>query len=118
MIIVFYDGKCGLCNREIRHYQKIAPQGIFEWCDITNTPERLDDFNISLVDAFKILHTVDSQGNIHRGVKSSILIWKHLKRWKVLACIIQFPPIFIITHTAYTIFAKWRFKRLSYCKTP
>ena len=24
---VFYDGKCGLCSKEIDHYKKIAPQG-------------------------------------------------------------------------------------------
>ena len=24
---VFYDGKCGLCSKEINHYMKIAPKG-------------------------------------------------------------------------------------------
>ena len=24
---VFYDGKCGLCSKEINHYKKIAPNG-------------------------------------------------------------------------------------------
>ncbi|MEC9079196.1 MAG: DCC1-like thiol-disulfide oxidoreductase family protein, partial [Pseudomonadota bacterium] len=31
MITVFFDGKCGLCSREIRHYQKIAPAERFCW---------------------------------------------------------------------------------------
>ena len=35
MITVFYDGKCGLCSKEINHYIKIAPEGIFNWQDIT-----------------------------------------------------------------------------------
>ena len=26
-VTVFYDGKCGLCSREINHYKKIAPNG-------------------------------------------------------------------------------------------
>ena len=29
MIKVFYDGKCGLCSKEINHYRKIAGAGIF-----------------------------------------------------------------------------------------
>ena len=29
MITVFYDGKCGLCRREIAHYMRIAPAGIY-----------------------------------------------------------------------------------------
>ncbi|MDE4992647.1 DCC1-like thiol-disulfide oxidoreductase family protein, partial [Francisella tularensis] len=35
MIIVFYDGKCGLCTKEKNHYKKIAPKNIFRWIDIT-----------------------------------------------------------------------------------
>ena len=34
---VLYDGKCGLCNKEILYYQTIAPKGKFEWVDITIT---------------------------------------------------------------------------------
>jgi predicted DCC family thiol-disulfide oxidoreductase YuxK len=29
MITVFYDGKCGLCRREIEYYKRIALEGIF-----------------------------------------------------------------------------------------
>ena len=29
MIQVFYDGKCGLCAKEIEYYKGIVPQGIF-----------------------------------------------------------------------------------------
>ena len=37
LITVFYDGKCGLCNKEIDHYRKISPVGIFNWQDITTS---------------------------------------------------------------------------------
>ena len=46
MIKVFYDGKCGLCAKEINHYKEIAPQGIFEWVDVTESPKRLEQYNI------------------------------------------------------------------------
>ena len=36
MTIVYFDGKCGLCSKEIRYYQKIAPKGVFEWQDIAH----------------------------------------------------------------------------------
>ena len=29
-VTVFYDGKCGLCSREINHYKKIAPNGKYQ----------------------------------------------------------------------------------------
>ena len=30
LVTVFYDGKCGLCSREINHYKKIAPNGKYQ----------------------------------------------------------------------------------------
>ncbi|MDG1286309.1 MAG: DCC1-like thiol-disulfide oxidoreductase family protein [Rickettsiales bacterium] len=41
MLTVYYDGKCGLCNKEIRYYQRIAPVGVFLWVDVT---QKADDF--------------------------------------------------------------------------
>jgi predicted DCC family thiol-disulfide oxidoreductase YuxK len=35
MISVFYDGKCGMCRKEITHYKRIAPENVFNWIDIT-----------------------------------------------------------------------------------
>ena len=32
LVTVFYDGKCGLCSREINHYKKIAPNGKYQIC--------------------------------------------------------------------------------------
>ena len=45
LITVFYDGKCGLCSKEINHYKKIAPQGIFNWQDITECDKELVRFS-------------------------------------------------------------------------
>ncbi|MFT7460831.1 MAG: hypothetical protein ACI909_003521, partial [Planctomycetota bacterium] len=41
MIRVFYDGKCGLCSKEINHYRRIARNGVFNWPDITESAEDL-----------------------------------------------------------------------------
>ena len=30
LVTVFYDGKCGLCSKEINHYKKIAPNGKYQ----------------------------------------------------------------------------------------
>ena len=46
MIKVLYDGKCGLCNKEINYYKKIANNKNFKWLDIANNPRDLKEFNI------------------------------------------------------------------------
>lgn len=51
MITVFFDGKCGLCTREINYYRKIAPSGVFDWRDITEHTGDLEKHGISHVQA-------------------------------------------------------------------
>lgn len=116
MITVFYDGKCGLCSKEINHYRKIAPQGIFEWQDITEFSDDLKKEGITLSEGLKLLHAKDHSGNMHVGVDAFILIWKQMKRWKILANLVSLPGIKGITNLSYQLFANWRFKKLSHCQ--
>ena len=116
MITVFYDGKCGLCSKEINHYRKIAPAGIFLWQDITVSAEDLRKEGISLSEGLKLLHAKNSEGQMHVGVDAFILIWRQLKRWRVLAALVGMPIIRQIAHVAYRAFANWRFKRLEHCQ--
>jgi predicted DCC family thiol-disulfide oxidoreductase YuxK len=116
MIIVFYDGKCGLCSREIQHYKRIAPQGIFDWQDITVDQSALKRLSVSYADALKLLHAQDSQGKLHVGVDAFLLIWQHIPRWQPLATIVSIAFIRPVVNMAYRAFASWRFKRLAHCQ--
>tara|TARA_B110000196_G_C20959450_1_gene573221 strand:- start:23 stop:400 length:378 start_codon:yes stop_codon:yes gene_type:complete len=116
MIIVFYDGKCGLCSREIRHYIKIAPIDVFDWQDITIPIDGLNRFGISKSKALKLLHAIDENGKVHVGLKAFLLIWKHLRRWKFLAKIVSLPLLYNIIDLVYRAFASWRFSRLEHCQ--
>lgn len=115
-ITVFYDGKCGLCTREINHYRKIAPKSVFDWQDITQTKVKLEQAGIHYIEALKYLHVLDEIGHIHRGVDSFIVIWKQIPRWRLLGCIVSFPIIRQMATLIYKYFADWRFKRLAHCQ--
>ncbi|MDD7805172.1 MAG: DUF393 domain-containing protein [Endozoicomonas sp. (ex Botrylloides leachii)] len=116
MITVFYDGKCRLCSKEIKHYRKIAPSDIFNWQDITESEEDLRKDNISLSEALRFLHAKDHTGQVYVGVDAFILIWKQLKRWRILAMLVGLPTIRQVANAAYHAFANWRFKRLAHCQ--
>ena len=51
MIKVFFDGKCGLCSKEINYYIKIAPAGIFDWQDINLLNDDFVNGDIKISDA-------------------------------------------------------------------
>lgn len=116
MITVFYDGKCGLCSKEIDHYRRIAPDGIFDWQDITVSDGQLKASGIELSDGLKLLHVKDKTGQIHIGVDAFIVIWKQLKRWRILAAIVSLPIVKPMAQWIYRTFADWRFNRLSHCQ--
>merc|ERR1712129_491896 len=107
LVTVFYDGKCGLCSREINHYKKIAPNGMFDWQDVTEvSPKRLKSEGLTLVDGLRLLHAKDKNGDLKIGVDAFILIWSQLNRWHILAKIVSWTPgIRQIAGIAYTFFA-------------
>ena len=116
MITVFYDGKCGLCSKEINYYRKIAPSGLFDWQDITESVDHLNKEGISLAEGLKLLHAKDNNDNMHVGVDAFILIWRQLKRWRILAVLVSLPLIKQIANLLYKAFARWRFKKLAHCQ--
>ncbi len=114
MIDVFYDGKCGLCSKEITYYRRIAPDAVFNWLDIANDPAPLQQYHILQSDALRQLHVRDAKGDfIERmlllctifnrgylgcwycrgaiGADAFIVIWRQLRYWRVLAVLVGLP---------------------------
>ncbi|MBK2356094.1 thiol-disulfide oxidoreductase DCC family protein [Francisella hispaniensis] len=117
MIKVFYDGKCGLCTKEINHYKKIAPKNIFSWIDITEIDQSvIAKENLDVISCLKALHVKDNNDKLHIGIDAFIIIWSQLKRWRKLATIVKLPLIYNFAKIIYSLFAKWRFNRLDHCK--
>lgn len=116
MIKVFYDGKCGLCRREIEYYKTIQSENIFEWIDITRDSSQIEKMGISYTDALKLLHVLDAKNDLHVGVDAFIIIWRHLKYFKTLSAFVALPVIKYFANFLYCIFAEWRFSKLSHCQ--
>ena len=116
LIQVFYDGKCGLCSKEINYYKKISPQNIFKWNDIANNPDDLKVIKVSQYDALMYLHALDRNKNLKIGVDAFILIWDELKLWNLLSFFLKLPIIYQITKSLYNMFASYRFKKLTHCQ--
>ena len=118
MIKVFFDGKCGLCSKEINHYRNIANAGDFLWEDVARDPSQLINLRVSQSEALRRLHAQDSDGELHIGVAAFILIWENLPyfKWAILVWFVKLPLIFKISDFLYDRFADYRFKKLPHCK--
>jgi predicted DCC family thiol-disulfide oxidoreductase YuxK len=113
---VFYDGKCGLCSKEINYYKKIAPKNIFEWYDIATQPDDLSRIKVSQYDALMYLHAIDQNANLKIGVDAFILIWSKLRFWNLLSILVSLPIIYSLAKVTYNAFASYRFKKLTHCQ--
>ena len=116
MIEVFFDGKCGLCSKEIAYYQSIAPSGIFAWMDIATDASPLAALQISQADALRHLHVRDASGDWHIGAAAFLVIWQQLRYWRFLAVLVGLPIIRHIAAMVYNRFADYRFAKLAHCQ--
>ena len=116
MLTVYYDGKCGLCRREIEYYKRVAPPDRFLWQDIANDPSSLADLDVSQADALRRLHARDAAGTVYVGVTAFIAIWQCLNYWRYLALIFKIPLLKALASFVYDRFADYRFSRLTHCQ--
>lgn len=106
--VVFFDGACPLCRREIAHYRRIDRARRLCWVDAASEPGALARHELSLEDAMAELHVLDTAGRWQRGVDAFLVIWNHLPAYRWLAKIVTALGLRRPLGSAYRHFAAWR----------
>ncbi|MCP4596286.1 thiol-disulfide oxidoreductase DCC family protein [Neptuniibacter sp.] len=109
--IVFYDGSCPLCKKEISHYIKLDKAENLIWCDISNDVALLDYYGISYDQAMKRLHAVSYEGKIVIGVDAFLMLWLQLPYYRYLSRTLKFWGLNKPLNYLYVRFADWRFSK-------
>lgn len=115
MITVYYDGKCGLCSREIGYFKKRKPKRPIVWHDIANAPSLLADTGLSQSDALLYMRVRDETGVLRTGVDAFITLWGQFAGWSLLARLGSLPGIYTFADRLYRGFAQRRFNRNPHC---
>ncbi|MTI44102.1 putative DCC family thiol-disulfide oxidoreductase YuxK [Roseibium hamelinense] len=116
MITVFYDGKCGLCSREINYFKNRQPLKSIAWCDIARDPSVLSQRNILQSEALMFMRVEDETGKVHSRVDAFIVMWGQFRGWRMLARFLSLPGVHALANTAYGYFARRRFEGYGHCK--
>ena len=106
-IKVFFNNSCNLCRYEINHYKKIADSSL-EWIDITNNDEALKATSKTHRELLRRLHVIDND-EVISGAKAFVIIWSKIPKYKFLAKIFRFKPLFLIFHYLYEFVAYFLF---------
>jgi predicted DCC family thiol-disulfide oxidoreductase YuxK len=110
-LVVFYDGGCPLCRREIAHYRRIDRQSAIRWVDIISEKEALDAAGLDLAAAMRRIHAREADGRLVSGVTAFVAVWRRLPFYRHLASLIDGLRLTAVLDRMYGRFADWRLKR-------
>lgn len=114
-VIMFFDGGCPLCSREVAHYKRMDKSNNVRWEDINLQPSVLAEFGLSYSAAMKHLHVRDTSGNIVKGAYAFYTLWKALPGYRILARLIGFPVFLKLMDKFYELFAQRRYEKRMAC---
>lgn len=109
--LVFYDGGCSLCRREIAHYQRIDADHGLDWVDISREPQSVRSYGLSTTRAMQRLHVLDAGGAWQTGVAGFIELWAHLPYYRRLAGLLRALHLEKPLDRVYGHWARWRLQR-------
>ncbi len=108
--VVFYDGNCPVCRREIATYQRLDRAGDVVWRDL-NAPGALEDTALTWEQAMRRIHCRDEHGVMRSGVDAFTVIWSHLPYWHWLARGLRGLGLVRPLEPVYDWYAQRRYRR-------
>lgn len=118
--VVFYDGQCPICRREIKHYQHRSGAENIDWIDVANNPELINPYGLDHKTAMTRFHVLDAQGKWRIGAAGFITLWSHLGGYRHLAKFVRIMRLQGMLDWAYAQWIKWRNRKICdevNCKT-
>ncbi|WP_200834014.1 thiol-disulfide oxidoreductase DCC family protein [Nitrincola tapanii] len=104
---LFYDGSCGLCQREIRHLRKRLV-GQVALIDI-NQPGFYGWQGVSKEQMMQEIHLWNGQSFV-KGLEATLVYWR-LAGLGLIVALIRLPGVFWMANKAYRAWAAWRLQK-------
>jgi predicted DCC family thiol-disulfide oxidoreductase YuxK len=104
---ILFDGNCVVCDIEISHYQRIAPD-LFELVDISADDFDATRFGLTNDLVQKHMHVITPEGQLKVGVLAFAHIWSRIEKYQIASRLIQLPIILPMAKVGYSVFAHIR----------
>lgn len=101
--LVFYDGSCPLCQREIALYSRLPALDPIVWTDVSATGFTAPAGTTTkrLMERF---HTLTPAGELISGARAFAHVWSQLPGWRILGSVAQLPGVMQLMEIAYRLF--------------
>ena len=100
---ILFDGNCIVCDFEISHYRRVAPD-LFEMVDISSPQFQASHYNLTKEAVDKDMHVLTPDGDLRIGVDAFAHIWSRIPRYQVFSRWIQAPGIYPVAKLGYKVF--------------
>jgi predicted DCC family thiol-disulfide oxidoreductase YuxK len=106
--IVYYDGGCPVCSREIKIYRARPGQDSFAWVDVTQADDAALGPGLSRSAAMARMHVRRADGIVVSGAAAFAEIWRGMPGLKWLGTLLGIPPFGALAECGYLIFLRVR----------
>jgi predicted DCC family thiol-disulfide oxidoreductase YuxK len=106
--VVYFDGACPLCRREIAHYRGQEGAESIAWVDAANCESAALGDGLSRDAALARLYARRADGSLVSGVAAFAMIWRRLPAYRWLAPFASRRPVRAVLEAGYAAFLRLR----------
>ncbi|MCA1925130.1 MAG: DUF393 domain-containing protein [Thiobacillus sp.] len=119
-LIVYYDGGCAVCSREIGFYQRLRGADRLDWVDAARCDSAALGADLPRAAALARLHVRGTDGRLFSGARAFATLWSALPGTRILGRIAGWPGVVHVLEWGYRGFLRvrrlWRGKQQ--CRFP
>lgn len=104
---IFVDGNCIVCDFEVSHYKRMAPE-LFDIVDISDAKFDAAAFGLTTEAVNKHIHVQTPDGEMKIGVDAFAHIWSRIPRYHIANRAVGLPVINSAAKAGYKVFAAIR----------
>lgn len=104
---ILVDGNCIVCDMEVAHYKKIAPES-FDIVDISDPSFKAEKYGLTTEAVNKHLHVQTPEGEVKVGVEAFAHIWSRIPKYALADKAIRLPVVNSVARVGYAGFAAIR----------
>ncbi|WP_144184487.1 thiol-disulfide oxidoreductase DCC family protein [Elioraea rosea] len=102
--VVYFDGGCPVCRREIAHYRgRPGAEGV-EWVDLTACDDAALPEGLTREAALARMYVLGADGRLASGARAFAVLWRALPGWRLLGRVVGSWPVAPVAELAYRSF--------------
>ena len=104
--VVYYDGACPLCSREIATYRKMDRGEQIEWRDVSGDADL--PVGRDRAELLARFHVTREDGQTVSGARAFLAVWRRMPRLRRVAILLDRQPFLAMLDMLYALFLRIR----------